>query len=53
MLIRAGAETSKGVISKIPTEHACEEVRIFFLVGISAFSHFSDLSSILVNQEPG
>lgn len=53
MPIRAGAETSKESNKQDPAEHACEEIRIFLLVGISAFSRFSDPSSILVNQEPG
>ena len=44
VMIRAHAGTSG---------HAGEEIRICLLVGISAFSHFRDPSSILVNQEPG
>ena len=44
LLIRAHAGTSG---------HAGEEIRICLLVGISAFSHFRNPSSSLVNQEPG
>lgn len=53
MLIRAGAETSKENNKQDPAEHACEEIRIFLLVGISSVSCLSDPSSILGDQEPG